>query len=418
MGLTGTYISVGGFVPGLRRALGVDHTLAELAQIGRQLPTSTTPPVTAEAAVLFTSGATGPAKGVVYRHAQLEAQRDLVGDAFGIQADDRLVAAFAPFALYGPALGVASVVPAMDVTKPATLTACTLADAIAAVDASLVFAAPAALRSIVRTASALDDAQRARCARVRLLLSAGAPVPRETLRAASGLLGGCEAHTPYGMTEALPVTDVTLTELDAAQARDGILVGHAVRGVQVSVSALSADGTAAGALTDEAGVTGEVCVRGPHVKDHYDQLWATQRDSARDHGWHRTGDVGHLDPEGRLWIEGRLGHVVTTASGVITPVGPEQRMEQLDAVRLAAVVGVGPVGTQVVVAVVEAPTHPTGVASLELSDDVREASGIELAAVLVVKALPVDIRHNSKIDRTRVAAWADRVLAGEGSASL
>ncbi len=417
MGLTGTYISVGGFAPGLRRALGVDYTLAELVQIGKQLPTSTTPPVTAEAAVLFTSGATGPAKGVVYRHAQLEAQRDLVRDTFGIEADDRLVAAFAPFALYGPALGIASVVPAMDVTKPGTLTARTLADAVAAVNASLVFAAPAALRSIVRTASGLDDAQRARCARVRLLLSAGAPVPRETLRAASDLIGGCEAHTPYGMTEALPVADVTLAELDAAEMRDGILVGHPVRGVQVSVSPLTADGTAAGALTDEAGVTGEVCVRGPHVKDHYDQLWATQRDSARDHGWHRTGDVGHLDPEGRLWIEGRLVHVVTTPSGVITPVGPEQRIEGLDDVRLAAVVGVGPVGGQVAVAVVEAPSQPTGVASLGLTDAVRAAAGIDLAAVLVVKELPVDIRHNSKIDRTGVAVWATRVLSGEGSAS-
>jgi acyl-CoA synthetase (AMP-forming)/AMP-acid ligase II len=180
---------------------------------------------------------------------------------------------------------------------------------------------------------------------------------------------------------------------------------------------LGADGTAVGALTDEAGVTGEVCVRGPHVKDHYDQLWATQRDSARDHGWHRTGDVGHLDPEGRLWIEGRLVHMVATPSGVISPVGPEQRIEGLDDVRLAAVVGVGPVGAQVAVAVVEAPSQPTGVASLELTDGVRAASGIDLAAVLVVKELPVDIRHNSKIDRTDVALWATRVLSGDGSVS-
>jgi acyl-coenzyme A synthetase/AMP-(fatty) acid ligase len=280
------------------------------------------------------------------------------------------------------------------------------------VDASLVFAAPAALRSIVRTATALDDAQRARCARVRLLLSAGAPVPRETLRAASDLLGGCEAHTPYGMTEALPVTDVTLTELDVAQTRDGILVGHPVRGVQVSVSPLSADGTAAGALTDEAGVTGEVCVRGPHVKDHYDQLWATERSGSRDPGWHRTGDVGHVDAEGRLWVEGRLVHVVTTPDGPVTPVGVERRVEQVADVRLAAVAGVGPRGAQQLVVVVEAPGHAVGVADLALTDQVRAAAGVPVSAVLVVSALPVDVRHNSKIDRTAVARTADRALAG------
>jgi acyl-coenzyme A synthetase/AMP-(fatty) acid ligase/pimeloyl-ACP methyl ester carboxylesterase len=415
MGLKGTYISVGGFAPGMRRVVGVDYTVVELAQIGRQVRVGPIPPVTAEAAVLFTSGATGPAKGVVYRHAQLEAQRDLVATTFGVTPSDRLVAAFAPFALFGPALGIASVVPDMDVTKPGTLTARGLADAVAAIDASLVFAAPAALRSVVRTAPSLDSAQRQRCERVRLLLSAGAPVTRETLRSASQLLGNCEAHTPYGMTEALPVTDVTLTELEESGRGNGVLVGRPVQKTQVSISPLDSTGSPTGALTDEPDVTGEVVVRGPHVKDHYDQLWAAQRASARDHGWHRTGDVGHLDVDGRLWIEGRLVHLITTAAGVVTPVAPEQRLERLDAVQLACVVGVGPEGNQVVVAVVEAPLHAPGVASIELTDALRQAAGIEFAAVLVVEELPVDIRHNSKIDRQRVSRWAADVLAGEGS---
>jgi acyl-coenzyme A synthetase/AMP-(fatty) acid ligase len=152
------------------------------------------------------------------------------------------------------------------------------------------------------------------------------------------------------------------------------------------------------------------------VKDHYDQLWVTQRDSARDHGWHRTGDIGHLDPEGRLWVEGRMAHIITTPVGVVTPVGPEQRMERLDPVRLAAVVGVGPPGRQAVVAVVEAPLQDRGVASTELTDALRLAAGIEFAAVLVVDELPVDIRHNSKIDRAQVAQMASKVLAGHGGA--
>ena len=416
MGVKGTYLSVGGFAPGARRALGVDHTLVELLQIGRQVPPGPVPAMTAEAAVLFTSGATGPAKGVVYRHAQLEAQRDLIAESFGVTQHDRLVAAFAPFALFGPALGVASVVPDMDVTKPGTLTARALADAIAALDATMVFAAPAALRSVLATSSSLDVAQRRRCERVRLLLSAGAPVPRETLREASELLGGCDAHTPYGMTEALPVTDVTLAELETSGRGNGVLVGRPVHGVQVSISPLDSHGVASGALTDAEEITGEIVVRGPHVKDHYDQLWNVQRASARDHGWHRTGDVGHLDADGRLWVEGRLAHLITTPVGVVTPVGPEQRLEQLEPVQLAAVVGVGPVGHQVVVAVVEAPGQVTGVASIELTDALRLAAGSELAAVLVVDALPVDVRHNSKIDRQRVARWAAEALAGGGSA--
>ena len=105
-----------------------------------------------EAAVLFTSGATGPAKGVVYRHRQLRAQLDLVRTVCDLRPGARLVAAFPPFALYGPALGVAAAVPDMDPTKPGTLTATALAEAVAAVGATVVFASPAALRNVVATA--------------------------------------------------------------------------------------------------------------------------------------------------------------------------------------------------------------------------------------------------------------------------
>jgi olefin beta-lactone synthetase len=176
-----------------------------------------------------------------------------------------------------------------------------------------------------------------------------------------------------------------------------------------------------GPLTSSPGVAGEVCVRAAHVKDRYDALWATERAAARDPGWHRTGDVGHVDGEGRLWIEGRLTHVITTADGVVTPVGPERRIEDLDVVSAAAVVGVGPDCAQVAVAVVvpAARVPPNAfragrltVAPSELADQVRETAGIDLAAVLATTTLPVDIRHQSKVDRAALGRRAARVLSG------
>ena len=190
IGLQGTRIAAGHLLPGASIGLGVDYTMLELRRIGRSWHVPTEPSESAEAAVLFTSGATGPAKGVVYRHRQLEAQRDLVAQAFGVRPEDRLVAAFAPFALFGPALGIASVVPDMDVTKPGTLTAKALAQAVGAVDATLVFAAPAALRNVARTAPSLTTGRRRALTSVRLLLSAGAPVPANLLRQVSALLWG------------------------------------------------------------------------------------------------------------------------------------------------------------------------------------------------------------------------------------
>ena len=183
---------------------------------------------------------------------------------------------------------------------------------------------------------------------------------------------------------------------------------------------MDAEGRADGPITTAVGTTGEICVRAAHVKDRYDVLWATERETARDAGWHRTGDVGHLDDEGRLWVEGRLVHVVTTADGPVTPVGVEQRVEVLTAVSAAAVVGVGPRGAQVVVVVV-VPTPPgsrrarrSPLAPLALADEVRAVAGVEVAAVLCRSELPVDIRHASKVDRQALARWADDVLAGSG----
>jgi acyl-coenzyme A synthetase/AMP-(fatty) acid ligase len=220
------------------------------------------------------------------------------------------------------------------------------------------------------------------------------------------------------MTEALPVTTISLQEIEAAGAGNGVCVGRPVAGVELALSPLATNGTADGTLTSVPDLTGEICVRAAHVKDRYDRLWATERDSSRNRGWHRTSDVGHLDVDGRLWVEGRLAHVVVTARGVLTPVGVEQRVATLAEVREAAVVGVGPRGTAqvVVVVVLENPgSRQRPLAEGALTAAVRSAAGVDVTAVLVVPALPVDIRHQSKIDRVRVAAWAERVLAG-GSA--
>jgi acyl-coenzyme A synthetase/AMP-(fatty) acid ligase len=158
-------------------------------------------------------------------------------------------------------------------------------------------------------------------------------------------------------------------------------------------------------------------VAAAHVRLRYDRLWVTEQASGRNPGWHRTGDVGHLDDTGRLWVEGRLVHVISAPDGPVTPVGVEQAIESRDEVAMAAVVGVGPVGTQQVVAVVvpAAGERTSGqLASPELAAAVRAAAAATpIAAVLISPRLPTDIRHASKIDRAAVARWAGRTLAGQ-----
>ncbi|MEA2024841.1 MAG: alpha/beta fold hydrolase [Actinomycetota bacterium] len=398
-----------------KRMLDVRATLADLRHRGEGRPVPTAPNSLDVAAVVFTSGATGPAKGVVYRHRQIQAQRDAIVDLFGVRSDDSLVAAFGPFALFGPAMGIPSVVPDMKVVSPGSLTASALADAAETIEATLVFASPAAMTNVVKTAGEMSPGRVAAMRRVRVLMSAGAPVPVATMRAMSEVMPAAEMHSPYGMTEVLPVADISLAEIEAVPRGNGVCVGHPVPGVDVAISPLDPEGRAADPLTGDSGVVGEVCVRSGHMRDGYDQLWMTENAASQPAGWHRSGDVGHIDDDGRLWIEGRMRHIVTTAGGPVTPVGIEHAVSELPDVAGAAVVGVGPSGTQqvVIVAVPTAQRRRAALADENLADRVRERAGdVDVAAVLVVPELPVDKRHNSKIDRTRIARWAERVLAG------
>ncbi len=422
----GRRVLAGSMPAPLIRALGIEDTLDGITRLGSGRPLPPEPVDADLAAIVFTSGSTGPSKGVVYRHRQVRAQRDILAQLYAITPEDRLVAAFAPFALYGPALGITSIVPDMDVTRPGSLDAAALGAAVAAVDATLVFASPAALANVVASQAELDPAHRSALARVRLLLSAGAPVNPVLLERAAALLPGARAHTPYGMTEVLPVADISLTELqalDPAQARGrGVCVGHPAPGVVVAIAAIDHLGraeTEPGPIdfASGEGPVGEILVAAPHSKDHYDRLVVTERASSTPEGWHRSGDVGGLDGHGRLWVGGRLEHVITTAVGPLLPVPVELAAESVEGVARACAVGIGPAGAQVAALVIETPgrrrarrADPATTESIRRG--VEAATGHVPVLVLEVAALPVDRRHNSKIDRTAVAAWVEAIAAG------
>ena len=233
-------------------------------------------------------------------------------------------------------------------------------------------------------------------------------MPQGTLEAFHDLALSAELHTPYGMTEVLSVADIDLDTIARVGPGRGVCVGLPLAGVGVRIDP----------LVGGDGMCGEIVVSAPWLSLGYDGLWATN-DQARtvdERGveWHRTGDVGHVDDAGHLWVEGRLAHVVWTADGPVTPVPLEIAVTEATGLR-CALSGVGPRGCEQVVVVVE-DSGKAGLAARTIDQAVRDAVSTQpLAAVLSVPHLPVDVRHNSKVDRTRLGRWAGKVLAG-GSA--
>ncbi|MGO1925711.1 MAG: AMP-binding protein, partial [Brachybacterium tyrofermentans] len=435
MGWPGRRISVEQLPTLDRAALGVESSIAQLATSGSMMRDlgapldAAWPDADADAAILFTSGSTGPAKGAVYTHRQMSAMFTAVGDTLQLDPERGLVAGFAPFALLGPALGAPTVVPDMDITRPGELTAPALAEAIAALGEPAVFTAPAALRNILDTAGQLDEFGRGAIASAASFFSAGAPIPAHLLRELRGLMPHARALTPYGMTECLAVAAIDLEGIEAAGEGSGVCVGRPVPRTEIAIAVMDEDGRTTGEITKDPGTTGEILVRAPHVRDRYLMLWGTTHASMRFEGWHATGDVGHLDAEGRLWVEGRADHVLATAEGLFTPVQIEDAAETVPTVRRAGAAVVGPRGTQQVVVILETedgyrpgrPGKPRAAAtSLQeaVRRAVRERSGAEVVAVFTTSALPTDIRHNSKIDRAALSRWSGQTLRGEKAGSL
>jgi acyl-coenzyme A synthetase/AMP-(fatty) acid ligase len=235
-------------------------------------------------------------------------------------------------------------------------------------------------------------------------MSAGAPVPIKTLREVSRLCPLAELHTPYGMTEVLPVADVSLHDLTRIGTGHGVCVGKPVSGCKVRIDL----------------ETSELLVSAPWMSAGYDSLWLTQHNArpilnvdSQTATWHRTGDVGHIDSEGNVWIEGRLVHVIHTSHGPVAPVPLEIAVEALPNVVRVAAVGIGPINVQQLVIVVETTNSNDGPAEAELTRAVRTAlAPLTISSVWATKKLPVDIRHNSKIDRTAVSKQMSQILSG------
>jgi acyl-CoA synthetase (AMP-forming)/AMP-acid ligase II len=375
------------------------------------------------AAILFTSGSTGSPRGAIYTHGNLAAQVEMVRKTFGIEPGEVDLPTFPLFALFDPALGMTTVVPDMDPARPALVDPARIAKAIVDHGVTTMFASPGLLDPL----SSYCALKEIRFPTLRRIISAGAPVsPRIVERMARALPEGGLLHTPYGATEALPVASIDhraiLGETAAkAAAGAGICVGKPVEGVEVRCIRVD-DGPIPKWTPDlevPRGTPGEICAKGPQVSAGYygrhDADALTKIADPAGGFWHRMGDVGSLDEAGRLCFCGRKSQRVRTAEGDLYPDQCEAVFEDR-----TALVGVGAAGRQRAVLCVErALTRDAKVRfeAWEASVERLRARAAATPATRPIKdfllyggAFPVDTRHNAKIQREKLARWAEERL--------
>jgi acyl-CoA synthetase (AMP-forming)/AMP-acid ligase II len=415
------------------RAWLADATLAQVEAQGAGAPPQLADTAPDDvAAILFTSGSTGVPKGVVYRHRHFVAQIAMMRAAFGIQAGGVDLPTFPPFALFDPALGLTSIIPDMDPTRPAQADPHKLHAAIARFGVDQLFGSPALMRVLATHGEPLPT--------LRRVTSAGAPVPPDVVAQLLALLpDDAQFWTPYGATECLPVAVIEGRELLALRERTeagaGTCVGRPVPPNQVRVIAITDDAIEhwSDARQVRAGQVGEITVAGPTATDTYFNRDAqTQLAKIREaappltpagQGWgegiaaerivHRMGDLGYFDAEGRLWFCGRKSQrVVVDAATTLCTEQVEPVFNTHPDVARTALVGLGARGTQRAVLCVELREGVDAGEWTRIESELRHlADGLVHTAnvqcfLRYPKPFPVDIRHNAKIGREKLAVWA------------
>lgn len=419
--------------------LPLGKPLAGLVASGRN-STAKLPSTTADdpAAIVFTSGSTGPPKGVVYRHETFTTQLAEIQRMYNLEAGGVDLACFPLFGLFNVAMGIATVLPEMDFSRPASADPKKLLAAANQFEVTQSFASPAVWDKLSRHCQTTGD----RIPSLNKVFSCGAPVTAQVIeRTLTHVCPGAELHTPYGATESLPVSTIEAQEiLGATQAKTeqgaGVCVGRKVESIEWRVIKITDEpiATIDGTVELPTGEIGELVVRGPQVSREYlseSQASASGASDQPAHNalakirdgdtvWHRMGDVGYLDDDGRFWYCGRKSQRVVTSEGTLYTECVEGVASAVHGVKRSALVNAGVPGAPCPIVVIEEEVGQTASDNVH-RDVLRQLHDVDsnCPVQLIMRhfSLPTDIRHNAKINREKLAEWAARQLSNSRNAN-
>lgn len=366
------------------------------------------------AAILFTTGSTGPAKGVLYEHGMFMAQVEAIRAQYGIEPGEVDLPMLPVFALFNPALGMCTVVPEMNPSRPATVHPGKIVRAIQQNKVTNSFGSPTLWMKIARYC----EANKVTLPSIRRILMAGAPVPPTLMETMRSIIPNGEIHTPYGATEALPVASISASEVlqntaERSWQGEGTCVGLPLPGVDLRVVEARDDVIDSIEETKalKVGGVGELIVKGPSVTRGYDKLPEADAKAKIPNGaahWHRMGDLGKLDEQGRIWFCGRMAERVMTAEGPLYTDCCEAIFNQHPEVYRSALIDIGAGSPAIVIEPEEGHFPNSKARKTSLITQLCQLAQAnpktkQIGCFFFEKSFPVDVRHNAKIHRLSLA---------------
>ncbi|SDX18256.1 Acyl-CoA synthetase (AMP-forming)/AMP-acid ligase II [Ruegeria halocynthiae] len=322
------------------------------------------------ALISFTSGTTGLPKAIPRSHAFLMAQHDAIAPLLEGDEAERDLVAFPVFTLINLASGRTSVLPNWRLSQLGHLAPAQLEDWIRTQQITRALIPPSICEKLAQSG---DTAQ------LHTVFTGGGPVfPNlvETLRTQHGLSVVCV----YGSTEAEPIAhldtkDISQEDHFQMAAGKGLLVGYPVPNVALRIR------------------DNEIQVAGAHVNDGYLDP-AHSKENKITEGriiWHRTGDAGALDDDGRLWLWGRIGSEIEVDKGLLFPFAIEAAAQQWPGIDRCALIN-STAGPALCVQ-----------GSLDHFEDWKKSAlGFGVPNVISIERIPMDKRHASKVDRAKL----------------